>query len=46
MHIRAIFIRMTLLALLAGALCLTGCGTWHGFGEDVERTGEAIQGDD
>ena len=33
-----------LLSMAAGALLLTGCGTWGGVGKDVERTGDAIQG--
>ena len=34
----------TALLLLAVALFAAGCATWHGFGEDVERGGEKIQG--
>jgi len=33
-----------LLLLLTVASLVTSCGTWHGFGEDVERGGEKIQG--
>jgi predicted small secreted protein len=40
---RWIVVTVALLALLAGALSLTSCGTWHGLGKDVERTGEKMQ---
>jgi len=40
---RWIVVTVTLLALLVGALSLTSCGTWHGLGKDVERTGEKMQ---
>lgn len=36
------------LGALAVVICLTslsGCNTWKGVGKDVERTGEAMQGD-
>jgi entericidin A len=32
-----------LVLLVAGFLALTGCNTAHGFGKDVEKTGEKIQ---
>ncbi len=32
-----------LVLLVAGILALTGCNTAHGFGKDVEKTGEKIQ---
>jgi predicted small secreted protein len=44
MNIRLIVVTVALVALLVGALSLTGCGTWHGLGKDVEKTGEAMQG--
>lgn len=31
------------LVLVAGALLLAGCNTWHGFGQDLEKAGEKIQ---
>ncbi|HZV99551.1 MAG TPA: entericidin A/B family lipoprotein [Methylophilaceae bacterium] len=31
------------LMVLACALFLTGCNTWHGFGRDLEKAGEKIQ---
>jgi len=35
-----------LAALIAvGMLSMAGCNTWKGAGKDVERTGEAMQGD-
>jgi predicted small secreted protein len=34
-----------LLLLLLTASVLTGCNTWAGFGKDVERGGEKIQGE-
>jgi predicted small secreted protein len=43
MKLRKILMAMTLLALLAGTLSLTGCNTWNGAGKDVERTGERMQ---
>lgn len=46
MNKRIFIISASLLALLAGLLALTGCNTWDGAGKDVERTGEAMQGDD
>ena len=45
MNIRIVIITVTLLALLAGTLSLTGCNTWKGAGKDVERTGEKMQGE-
>lgn len=29
--------------LLAMALMLAGCNTWHGFGQDLEKAGEKIK---
>ena len=40
---RFIIITVSLLVLLSGTLSLAGCGTWHGFGKDVEDVGEDIQ---
>ena len=40
---RFIIITLSLLVLLSGTLSLAGCGTWHGFGKDVEDLGEGIQ---
>jgi predicted small secreted protein len=36
---------LAVLALAIGLVSLTGCNTWKGAGKDVERTGEAMQGD-
>lgn len=33
-------------ALAIAMLCAAGCNTWKGAGKDVERTGEAMQGED
>jgi predicted small secreted protein len=33
---------MVILMVLATVL-LSGCNTWRGFGQDVERVGESIQ---
>lgn len=35
--------KLLALILLAAAIALTGCNTWHGFGKDVEKVGEKIQ---
>ena len=32
--------------LMLGLFSLSGCNTWKGAGKDVERTGEAMQGED
>lgn len=32
-----------LILILIGALMLSGCNTWHGFGKDLEKAGEKIQ---
>jgi predicted small secreted protein len=45
MSVRRIIATATLLTLLVGMLALNGCNTWKGMGKDVEKTGEAIQGD-
>src|SRR4030042_2505825 len=44
--VRIIVMVVTLLALLTSAFCLTGCTTWKGAGKDIEKTGEAMQGND
>jgi len=31
------------LVVLAAAVLLVGCNTWHGFGKDVEKVGEKIK---
>lgn len=46
MNTRIVIITFTLLTLLAGMLTLTGCNTWRGAGQDVERAGEKMQGKD
>jgi entericidin B len=35
---------ISLIALLLFSLGLTACNTMHGFGQDVERGGEKVQG--
>jgi predicted small secreted protein len=45
MKARMLTATLILLGLLIGGLSLTGCNTWKGVGKDVERTGEAMQGD-
>ncbi len=32
-----------LIVLLLSLLLVTGCNTWRGFGQDLEKAGEAIQ---
>jgi len=44
MNLRLMVVTVTLLALLASVLSLTGCNTWKGAGKDVEKTGESMQG--
>ena len=44
--IKRFIIVVSLLLLLSGMLSLTGCGTWHGFGQDVGRVGDKIQDKD
>ena len=34
---------LIMLLLVAFGAAITGCNTAHGFGKDVERTGEKIQ---
>lgn len=45
MNLRNIMIAVTLLAVLTVTLSLTACNTWEGAGKDVEKTGEAMQGE-
>ena len=45
MTLRAIIMTVTLLALLVGIFALNGCNTWKGAGKDIEKTGDAMQGD-
>lgn len=45
MNARTVFLTVTILLLLVVASAVTGCSTWHGFGEDVERGGQKIQGE-
>ncbi len=40
---RIMIVAATLLMLLTSTVFLTGCNTWKGLGEDVEKTGEAMQ---
>ncbi|MGE0828377.1 MAG: entericidin A/B family lipoprotein [Hyphomonadaceae bacterium] len=35
---------MTALALLVGALSISACNTIEGVGEDVQATGQAVEG--
>jgi predicted small secreted protein len=35
--------KLITLMLLAVVLILTGCNTWHGFGQDLEKAGEKIK---
>ena len=36
--------RITTLLLAAGLLCLAGCNTVKGFGQDLKKAGEKIEG--
>jgi len=45
MNVRKILMAVTLLALLIGTFSVTGCNTWKGAGKDIEKTGDAMQGD-
>ncbi len=36
--------KLVTLVLILTALILTGCNTMYGFGKDVEKVGEKIQG--
>lgn len=42
--VRAIML-VGLVSIPLGALVLTGCGTWHGLGKDIGRTGDAMSGE-
>jgi len=46
MKSRAFATVLILLAIGACTLSMSGCNTWKGAGKDVERTGEAMQGED
>jgi predicted small secreted protein len=46
MKMRIIVVAVTLLMLLTSAGLLTGCNTWKGLGQDIETTGEKMQGSD
>ena len=35
--------KLLALIVLAFAITLSGCNTWHGFGKDVEKVGEKIK---
>lgn len=45
MNMRIIMITTAVLTLLVGTLYLSGCNTWDGLGEDIERGGEKMQDD-
>jgi predicted small secreted protein len=32
-----------IMVIMVAMLVLAGCNTWRGFGQDVEKAGEAIQ---
>jgi len=32
-----------IMVIIVAMLVLAGCNTWRGFGEDVEKAGDAIQ---
>ncbi len=35
--------KMMILLLIAAIFVLSGCGTFHGLGKDVEKAGEWVQ---
>jgi entericidin A len=35
--------KLFIFMLLASVLVLSGCNTWRGFGQDLEKAGEKIQ---
>jgi entericidin A len=35
--------KLLALIVLAFAVVLSGCNTWHGFGKDLEKVGDKIQ---
>jgi entericidin A len=35
--------KLYILVVLAFAMGLTACNTWHGFGRDLEKVGDKIQ---
>jgi predicted small secreted protein len=45
MKLRKAFVAVAVALLLVATLFATGCNTWRGAGEDVERAGEKMQGD-
>ena len=45
MNTRIVAVTVMLIALWVVALTLVGCNTWEGAGKDIEKTGEAMQGD-
>jgi len=36
-------VMLCVLVAIVGQIIFTGCNTAHGFGEDMENTGQAIQ---
>ncbi|AQQ10086.1 entericidin A [Sedimentisphaera cyanobacteriorum] len=34
---------LTILAVLTIIVCISGCNTFEGMGEDIERVGESMQ---
>ncbi len=45
MILRNVFVSVIVLLTLTAILILPGCNTWKGVGKDVEKTGEAMQGE-
>lgn len=45
MTLRSVLLCVILLVTVALMLMLPGCNTWKGVGKDVEKTGEAMQGE-
>ncbi len=45
MTLRSAFLCVIVLLTLTAMIILPGCNTWKGMGKDVEKTGEAIQGE-
>ncbi|TVQ63870.1 MAG: entericidin A/B family lipoprotein [Phycisphaerales bacterium] len=46
MKTRICITAITMLGMVVWMFSITGCNTWKGVGKDVERTGEAMQGDE
>lgn len=42
---RSAYRMMVVLVLASAMAAMASCNTWRGAGKDVERTGEAIQGE-